>query len=91
MASKAVSVHKDNESVLAVLQDALKSLDRAEGEVVVDFSSVHRVDPAVLSTIEELVNKTEQKKLKLVLRGVDVDVYKVLKLVRLTPRLTFTH
>lgn len=89
MAVNAVSLSNEK-SVTETLQQALKNLDSADGELILDFSSVHRLDSGELRSLEELTGKAEQKTLRLVLHGVNVDVYKVLKLVRLAPRLSFT-
>lgn len=89
MAGNAVLL-KNEESVTKTLQQALKNLDSADGELVVDFSSVHRLDSGELKLLEELAGRAAQKTVRLVLHGVNVDVYKVLKLVRLAPRLSFT-
>ena len=52
-----------------------------DGEVTLDFSSVRRIDPGALRAMEELARMADEKDVKVVLRGVNVDVYKVLKLV----------
>ena len=39
--------------------------------------------------LEELASIADDKAVKLVLRGVNVDIYKVLKLVKLTSRFSF--
>jgi hypothetical protein len=39
--------------------------------------------------MEKLAGVADDKAVKVVLRGVNVDVYKVLKLVNLTPRFSF--
>ena len=54
-----------------------------EGEAILDFSSVRRIDPSALQAMEEFVRIADDKAVKVVLRGVNVDVYKVLKLVKL--------
>jgi len=38
----------DKESVPSILQEIQKSLDRTQGEVVIDFSSVSRLDGSAL-------------------------------------------
>jgi len=63
-----------------------KKLDSAEGEVVVDFSSVGRIDPSAIRALEGFADAADDKGVKVVLRGVNVDVYKVLKLVKLGSR-----
>jgi anti-anti-sigma regulatory factor len=57
--------------------------------MVLDFSTVRRVDPAALSAMEELAAVAEGKDVKLALRGVNIDIYKVLKLAKLVPRFSF--
>ena len=41
--------------------------------------------------MEELARLADEKAVKIVLRGVNVDVYKVLKLVKLSPRFNFVN
>ncbi len=85
----AVLLKVDGENVTEVLQEARGKLDGAEGEVVLDFSSVHRIDASALRAMEELAQAADQKSVKVVLRSVPVDVYKVLKLARLSSRFSF--
>ena len=66
-----------------------ETLDTARGDVVLDFSSVRRIDPSALREMEELAGIADEKAVKVVLRGVNVDIYKVLKLVKLTSRFSF--
>lgn len=89
MVSKAVSMQKKDESVINVLNDALKTVESADGELMLDFSSADRIDSGVLRKMEELAGKAEQRNVKVVLRGINVDIYKVLKLGRLASRFTF--
>lgn len=79
----------DGEHVVQSLQEAGAKLDSADGEVVLDFSGVRRVDPAALKALEELAGSADAKGLKVVLRGANVDIYKVLKLATLAPRFCF--
>jgi anti-anti-sigma regulatory factor len=55
----------------------------AEGQVVLDFSSVRRIDASVVRALEELAGRN------IVLRAVNTDIYKVLKLLKLADRFTF--
>lgn len=89
MATVAVWQRIDEERVVLALQGAGERLDSAEGEVVLDFSSVRRVDASEVRAIEEFANTADDKAVKLALRGVNVDVYKVLKLVKLASRFCF--
>jgi len=79
----------DQRRVTPTLQEAAEKLDGAEGEMILDFSSVRRVDSSVLQALEELARKAESTAVKVVLRGVNVDVYKVFKLVKLTRCFSF--
>lgn len=80
----------DERRAVPALQEAVEKLDNTDGEVFLDFSSVGRIDSAVLRTLTELVGAAEAKGVKVVLRGVNVSVYKVLKLTKLASRFTFT-
>ncbi len=89
MAMIAVWLKIDEESVVQALQEAGERLDSVEGEVALDFSSVRRIDPISLSAMAEFAGMADDKGVKVVLRGVNVGVYKVLKLVKLTSRFSF--
>ena len=91
MAMIAVQLKVDGQGVVPALQEAREKLDGAEGELVLDFSSVGRIDARVLGAMEELAAEAEQKGVKIVLRGASVDVYMVLKLTRMAPRFSFTN
>lgn len=84
-----VIMHMDERCLTAALQDASRKLDSTESETVLDFSSVGRIDASGLRAIEELARVAEEKAVKVVLRGVKVDVYKTLKLMKLTRRFSF--
>lgn len=87
----AVLRRVDNENVASALLELEKSLNRAQGEVVIDLSSVARVDGTALSSLAEFANKAETASVKVTLRGVNVDVYKVLVLMKLTSRFSFVN
>ncbi len=89
MAVIAVWIKIDEERVVEGLQEAGEKLDSAEGEVVVDFSSVGRIDSSAIRALEGFADAADDKGVKVVLCGVNVDVYKVLKLVKLGSRLSF--
>lgn len=79
----------DEKQLVAVLHDLAQKLERAGSELILDFSAVPWIDSQAVLAIDELSQKADEKSVRIVLRGVNVDVYKVLKLVRLTPRLSF--
>jgi len=80
----------DEERLVPTLQAAGEKLDSA-GELALDFSSVRRIDASALRAIEELARIADEKAVKVFLRGVNVDVFKVLKLVKLTSRFSFVN
>lgn len=77
--------------VVPTLREAGEKLDGTEGEVFLDFSSVRRIDSNALRAIEELARIADEKSVKVALRGVNIDVYKVLKLVKLARRFSFEN
>lgn len=79
----------EEQRLVPALQQASEKLDSAAGEIVLDFSSVLRVDPAAIQAIERFADTADRKAVKVALRGVNVDIYKVLKLVKLASRLSF--
>jgi anti-anti-sigma regulatory factor len=91
MATIAVWLKVDEEHVVQVLKEAGETMDSAGGEVLLDFSSVRRIVPNVLTVMEEFVGIADNKGVKVVLRGVNVDVYRVFKLVKLASRFSFVN
>ena len=70
-------------------QAAREKVERAEGEVVVDCSAVSRIDYKALRALEDLADVADIKGVKVALRGVSIEMYKVLKLVKLGSRFSF--
>jgi len=91
MSTTQVFLDIEEKRVVATLQEVAEGLDESQGETVLDFSSVRRIDSKTLQALEDLARVADQKGVKIVLRGVKVDVYKVLKLVKLTQRFFFAH
>ena len=87
----AVFLNIDEERIVPALQEAGANLDCAQGEAVLDFSSVRRIDSSGLRALEDFARNADEKAVKVVLRGVNVDVYKVLKLIKLTQRFSFVN
>ena len=79
----------DGGRVAECIHEAHMQLDAARNQTILDFSSVLRIMPEDLRALEELVDRAENQSVKVVLRGVSVDVYKVLKLVKLAQRFSF--
>jgi anti-anti-sigma regulatory factor len=86
----ATLTRPDEANLLQFLHEAETKLADAEGEVTVDFSDVRRIDASVIRAIEQLANHADDTGVKVAFRGVDVNVYKVLKLVKLAGRFSFT-
>jgi anti-anti-sigma regulatory factor len=85
----SVWLNIDEKDMVAALREAAEKLDSADGELALDFSSVQRINSKAVQALQEFARKADEKAVKLVLRGVRVDVYKVLKLVKLAPRFSF--
>ena len=71
------------------IQDAVEKVNRGESEVTLDFSSVLRIDGSMVGALEELAGLSENRSVKVVLRAVNMDVYRVLKQLKLAERFTF--
>jgi anti-anti-sigma regulatory factor len=91
MATNMVSLKIDADKLSSGLTQAADLLGNGDDELVLDFSSVQRIDTVGLKALEQLVAQAEERKTRLVLQGVNVDLYKVLKLYKLAPRVTIVH
>ena len=90
MTTNAVWIKVDPERpVHALQQEAVEKVKSAEGEVVLDFSSVLRIDSSAVRALDELAALAEVRSVKIVLCAVNVDVYRVLKLLKLAQRFSF--
>jgi anti-anti-sigma regulatory factor len=72
-----------------MIQEAIEKVNRGESEVILDFSSTLRIDTNEVGALEELASLAGGKSVKVVLRAVNTDVYRVLKQLKLTQRFTF--
>lgn len=80
----------DANNVMADLLEAEESLEGRE-ELALDFSGVTRINSAGLEGLQSFAHRAEDKKTKVALRGVNVNVYKTLKLARLTVGFSFEN
>lgn len=71
------------------LREATEKLETAGGEMAFDFSSLRRIDSNTLRAFEEFVRSAEENEVTVVLRHVNVDIYKALTLAKLTTRFSF--
>jgi anti-anti-sigma regulatory factor len=80
----------DPERILCALkEEAVENINSGRGEVNLDFSAILRIDSVVAGAMEELAGLAKERSVKVALHGVNLDVYKVLKLLRLTQRFSF--
>ncbi len=73
----------------AWIHEASEKLNRGESDVTLDFSSVLRIDGDAAGALEELAVLAGARSVKVVLRAVNTDIYRVLKLLKLTDTFTF--
>ena len=79
----------DETQLVHGLQQAAQALNNFQNDVVLDFSSVRRIDAAALREMEKLAGIADAHAVKVGLRGVNVDIYKVFKLVKLASCFSF--
>jgi anti-anti-sigma regulatory factor len=80
----------DPGEVARSLSEARPALDQLhDGELLLDFSAVHRIDTAGVRALGDLVTSVGDRTVRLTARAVCVSVYKVLKLTGLADRLSF--
>jgi anti-anti-sigma regulatory factor len=91
MTSVATYFTIDGEHIAESVNQAREKLTAQDQEAVVDFSGVLRMDTSGLHATESLCDAADAKSVRLTLRGVNVGVYKVLKLARLTARFTIAN
>jgi anti-anti-sigma regulatory factor len=84
-------VEIDGNQVAQALHEAGEKLASDGGDVFMDFSAVRRIDPSGLRALEDFAGAADEKAVKIALRGVNVDVYKVLKLARLSSRFSIVN
>ena len=89
MATNTAWLKVEEDRIAQTLEEARGKLNGEESEVVLDFSSVRRIGPSVVQAMESLANTMNGNASRIALRGVNVDVYKVLKLTQLASRFSF--
>jgi anti-anti-sigma regulatory factor len=90
MTTNAVWVRVDPARITdALLKEGVEKVNSAESEAILDFSNVLRIDGTATRALEELAGLAEGRSVKVVLRGVNVGIYRVLKLLKLTRRFSF--
>jgi anti-anti-sigma regulatory factor len=71
------------------IQDAMERLNSGESEVILDFSSVLRIDSNAVNAMEQLADLADEKSVPVVLQAVNANIYRVLKQLKLAQRFTF--
>ena len=90
MRTTSVCIALDPNHLVHTLQnEAVETLNHSGAEVVLDFSSVARIDPGAARAMEELADLAERASVQVVLRAVPIDIYRVLKCLRLAQRFAF--
>jgi anti-anti-sigma regulatory factor len=90
MTSNPVWIRVDPECVVDTLENqAVEQLKGAGSEMILDLSGVRRIDANVARAMEALADRGDAASVKIALNGVNVDIYKVLKLLKLTGRFSF--
>jgi anti-anti-sigma regulatory factor len=89
MAANRIWLEVADNGVAQVVKLALEQMNGAGNEIVLDFSSVARIDAGALRAVADLAVAADANAARIALRGVNVDVYRVLKLMQLTPRFSF--
>lgn len=91
MTTACESIVVNGEHVAETLKEVRDSLPANGGEVLLDFFFVQTLDPAGIERLEELSATSQLLKVKVILRGVNVELYKVLKLSDLTDKFLFIN
>jgi anti-anti-sigma regulatory factor len=86
---KASSFVTNEEYIAKQLNDIREQLPTEGPEVLLDFFLAQSFDPASIRALEELAGAADSVSAKIVLRGVSVEMYKVLKLAGLCERFSF--
>jgi anti-anti-sigma regulatory factor len=90
METNTLCLKIDANNVMADLLQAEECLEQRQ-ELALDFSGVSRIDSAGVEALQSFAHTAEDRKTKVALRGVNVNVYKTLKLARLTRRFLFEN
>ena len=69
--------------------EALERVSRGQPEVILDFSGVVRIDTCAIQALEDLARLAEDSNVRLQLYGARIEVYRVLKLLKLSEKLSF--
>ena len=86
MTNSVARLEIDPDRVAHMLRQEAVELLGSGSEVVLDFSAVRRIEANGVAALEELLELTESRSVRIRLESVDTNVYKVLRLVNLSQR-----
>lgn len=72
------------------LESAVENLDGTTAKLLLDFSSVRRIDADGVRALNRLADVFQAKNIKVQLQSVSIDVYKALTLMKMTQRFCVT-
>lgn len=81
----------DDKTIASGLKNVVQNLKPEGEDLVLDFSSVQRIDSRTLAALQAIAHQADEIKVKVVLRGVNVNLYKTLTLMRLTRQFSFEN
>ena len=88
MLTNAVRCKVEGDPVPAI-DEVSERLNDSGDQILVDLSSVGRIHPSAVAALDRLARAAEDRGIRIVLEGVSVEVYRVLKLVKLAARFSF--
>jgi anti-anti-sigma regulatory factor len=89
MMTSAAWIQVDPERIAGALHEAAEKVNAGESEIVLSFSSVARIDSSAAGALEDLARLADERSVQVVLRGVNVAIYRVLTQLRLAQRFRF--
>ena len=89
MPVSSILLEMDKTQLGTVLERAIGMLGGSDSELTLDFTSVDRVGPDDLKLLEKVGTVAAGKSARVVLRGINVRIYKALKIANLTERFGF--
>lgn len=81
----------NGERVAETLKELCGCLSPNGSDMLLDFFLVQSIDPAAIEGLEQLAEAAKLASVKVILRGVNVEIYKVMKLSDLTDKFLFIN
>jgi len=86
----ATSLKISEVSITSSLREAKSKIQGSTRKIALDFSSVSRIDPNAVRELEEIAICASERDVTVQIHGANVKVYKVMKLLTLSSRFTFS-